>query len=93
MVWLQVGEEEVEAWAIKAMTAKLMDAKLDQLQRSLIVNHCAPRLWCKGEWGGMRGKLVGWRDRMKQLQAVVQATRQRQEQQLQMISNGMPPMH
>jgi hypothetical protein len=41
----------------------------------------------------MRGKLVGWRDRMKQLQAVVQATRQRQEQQLQMISNGMPPMH
>ena len=29
-----------------------------------------------------RGKLVGWRDRMQQLQQVIQATRARQQQEL-----------
>ena len=52
---LQVGVEEVEMWAIKAMQAKLMDAKLDQLTRRLIINHCPARLFSKSQWSGMRG--------------------------------------
>jgi hypothetical protein len=84
-----VPEDEVEAWGIKAMQSKLMDAKLDQLQRCLIVNHCASRLFSQAHWGQMRSKLVGWRDRMKQLQAVIQATRHRQQQELAMIQQQM----
>ena len=52
---LQVGAEEVEMWTIKAMQAKLMDAKLDQLTRRLIINHCPARLFSKSQWSGMRG--------------------------------------
>ena len=86
---LQVQETEVETWAIKAMERKLMDAKLDQLNRCLIVNHCAPRLFSNNEWASMRAKLVGWRDRMQQLQSVLHATRARQQHELAMMQQQM----
>jgi len=79
---LEVDEAEVESWAIKAMQAKLMDGRLDQMERTLVVNHCAARLFSQAQWATMRGKLVGWRDRMQQLQQVIQATRARQQQEL-----------
>jgi hypothetical protein len=91
---LQVGAEEVEMWAIKAMQAKLMDAKLDQLTRRLIINHCPARLFSKSQWSGMRGKLVAWRDRMQQLQQVIQAARAKHAQELAMIqAQAQMPMH
>lgn len=34
---LQVQESEVESWAIKAITAELMDAKMDQLNKVLVI--------------------------------------------------------
>jgi len=87
---LQVKEDEVEMWGIKAMQAKLMDAKLDQLTRRLIINHCPARLFSQSQWAGMRGKLVGWRDRMQQLQQVIHATRARHAQELAMMQAQMP---
>jgi len=86
---LEVDESEVETWGIKAIEAKLMDAKLDQLQRCLIVSHCAARLFSQAHWATMRSKLVGWRERMQQLQQVIQATRARQQQELAMMSEDM----
>jgi translation initiation factor 3 subunit M len=86
---LEVAEEEVEMWAIKAIQANLVDARLDQLQRCLVVNHCSSRLFSQDQWKTMRVKLVGWRDRMKQLKQVIEATRARQQQQMAMMSSQM----
>ena len=86
---LEVPEDDVEMWAIKAIQANLMDARLDQLQRCLIVNHCSSRLFSQDQWATMRVKLVGWRDRMKQLQEVIQATRARQQAELAMMNSHM----
>ena len=90
----QVGEGEVEMWAIKAMECGLMDGKLDQLDRRLLVNHCPPRLVSSKDWSAMCGKLVGWRDRIKELQAVVQATRARHLHDVAMMQTQVAaPMH
>lgn len=34
---LQISEDEVELWAVKAVTAKLIDCKLDQMNQVVIV--------------------------------------------------------
>ena len=86
---LEVPEAEVEVWAIKAMQAQLLDAKLDQLNRCLVVGHCAPRLFANKEWAGMRAKLVGWRSRMGQLQEVLTAARAARDQEIALMNQQM----
>ena len=39
---MQIGEAEVEAWVIKAITAKLLDAKMDQINKTVVVKCVAP---------------------------------------------------
>ena len=46
----------MESWAIKAMQAKLMDGRLDQMERTLVVNHCAARLFSQAQWATMRSR-------------------------------------
>jgi len=84
---LQIGEEEVEKWAIKAITAKLLDAKMDQLNKVVIINHCTDRMFSQEQWVGLRSKLVGWKDRMKQLMVVIENSRQFQQQQAMQMQN------
>mmetsp|Transcript_31459 Transcript_31459/g.77123 ORF Transcript_31459/g.77123 Transcript_31459/m.77123 type:complete len:409 (+) Transcript_31459:39-1265(+) len=76
---MHVSEGEVEQWMIKAMTAKLLDAKMDQSTNTVIVNNCKDRTFGAPQWQMLRSKLVEWRDSMKGLLAMVDATRQKQE--------------
>jgi translation initiation factor 3 subunit M len=39
---MQISEAEVEAWVIKAITAKLLDAKMDQINKTVVVKCVAP---------------------------------------------------
>mmetsp|Transcript_853 Transcript_853/g.1759 ORF Transcript_853/g.1759 Transcript_853/m.1759 type:complete len:411 (-) Transcript_853:63-1295(-) len=89
---LQVAEEDVEKWAIKAITAKLLDAKMDQLNKVVIINHCTDRMFSQEQWVGLRSKLVGWKDRMKQLMVVIENTRHFQQQQLMQMQSQMQNM-
>ena len=34
---MQINEAEVESWIIKAITAKLLDAKMDQINKIVVV--------------------------------------------------------
>ena len=38
---LEISEDEVETWSIKAITAKLVDAKLDQCNKLLVIRYLA----------------------------------------------------
>ncbi|KAJ1484560.1 hypothetical protein T484DRAFT_1796769 [Baffinella frigidus] len=79
---LEVPEADVEPWAIKAITVKLMDAKMDQLNKNLVVSRCTDRMFSQEQWASLRSKLVGWKDRMKQLLQVIENTRKDQAQQM-----------
>lgn len=36
-VSLQINDDEVEKWVVKAITAKLIDCKMDQMNQAVIV--------------------------------------------------------
>jgi translation initiation factor 3 subunit M len=36
---MQINEGEVESWIIKAITAKLLDAKMDQISKTVVVKY------------------------------------------------------
>ncbi|EOA29509.1 hypothetical protein CARUB_v10013804mg [Capsella rubella] len=58
---LEVHEEEVELWVVKAITAKLIDCKMDQMNQVVIVSRCSEREFGTKQWQSLRTKLANWR--------------------------------
>jgi translation initiation factor 3 subunit M len=72
---LQISEDEVEDWVIMTVSAKLMDAKLSQMRRVVIVRFCVQRVFTTANWKQLSGKLDKWKNNIRQLLQVVQQTK------------------
>jgi translation initiation factor 3 subunit M len=62
---LQIDQEEdVERWVIKAIGAGIVEAKMDQVNKTVVVSRCAERgaLTSHEEWKAMREQLGKWRN-------------------------------
>ena len=57
---MQCGGEEVEQWVVKAIGAKLLEAKLDQVRRVVVVTRCTFRVFGKQQWEDLRRQLHSW---------------------------------
>ncbi|KAE9466611.1 hypothetical protein C3L33_01459, partial [Rhododendron williamsianum] len=58
---LRINDDEVEMWVVKAITAKLIDCKMDQMNQVVIVSRCTERVFGKRQWQSLRTKLATWR--------------------------------
>lgn len=58
---LSVGEDDVERWVIRAVSSGLMEAKMDQLRRVVLVERCAVRRFGPAEWTAMKRRLDKWK--------------------------------
>ncbi|KAJ4960398.1 hypothetical protein NE237_020308 [Protea cynaroides] len=58
---LRVNDDEVELWVVKAITAKLLDCKMDQMNQLVIVNCSMERVLGLHQWQALRSKLATWR--------------------------------
>ncbi|EOA20746.1 hypothetical protein CARUB_v10001073mg [Capsella rubella] len=76
---LQVNEEEVELWVVKAITAKLVDCKMDQMNQVVIVSRCAERDFGQKQWQSLRTKLAAWRDNITNVISTIQANKVTEE--------------
>ena len=56
----QCESEDVELWVVKAIGAKLLEAKLDQVRRVVIVTRFTYRVFGKPQWESLRRSLQGW---------------------------------
>jgi translation initiation factor 3 subunit M len=70
---LQVEEADVEDWVIRGIMEDLIEAKLDQVEKLIIVNRVMPRTFGGKQWEGLGAKLNDWKSNVRQLLAVVQA--------------------
>lgn len=64
MLWqdkLACEETEVEAWVVKAIGRKLIDARVDQLQSTLTISRTAQRTFSNKDWGRLASQLGAWR--------------------------------
>uniref|UniRef100_A0A7S0VVX8 Eukaryotic translation initiation factor 3 subunit M n=1 Tax=Hemiselmis tepida TaxID=464990 RepID=A0A7S0VVX8_9CRYP len=78
---MEIPEGDVEKWMIKAFTTGLVDAKMDQTTRTLVVAKCQDRVFGAQQWEGLRDKLVSWRNNMKDIMGMIDQARQRQHMQ------------
>ncbi|XP_051115379.1 uncharacterized protein LOC127240638 [Andrographis paniculata] len=72
---LQINEDEVESWVVKATTAKLIDCRIDQINQVVIISRCTQRVFGIHEWDSLRAKLASWRGNIANVINTIQANK------------------
>ncbi|CAN6574621.1 unnamed protein product [Malus baccata var. baccata] len=72
---LKINDDEVELWVVKAITAKLMDCKMDQMNQVVIVSRCTLRVFEEEQWLTLRTKLATWRGNIANVISTIRANR------------------
>ncbi|KAK7356228.1 hypothetical protein VNO80_15496 [Phaseolus coccineus] len=72
---LQINDDEVELWVVRAITAKLIDCKLDQMNQVVVVSHPTARVFGQHQWQALRTKLVTWRGNVANVISTIQANK------------------
>jgi len=73
---LSITDDEVETWVIRAISAKLLDAKLDQQRNMVIINQCAQRIFNMAKWKQLESHLSTWRTTVNSLLKVIQTSKE-----------------
>ncbi|KAJ0099703.1 hypothetical protein Patl1_21689 [Pistacia atlantica] len=76
---LRISEDEVEMWVVKAITAKLMDCKMDQMNQVVIVSRCTERVFSQHQWQTLRTKLATWRGNIANVISTIQTNKVTEE--------------
>ncbi|GBG29870.1 Eukaryotic translation initiation factor 3 subunit M [Hondaea fermentalgiana] len=76
---LKISRDDVEEWVIDAITSKLIDAKMDQLNQSIVINRGSQRLLSDDQWVDAQQKLHQWTSDVRELLNTVRSVRQEQE--------------
>uniref|UniRef100_A0A7N0UZ77 PCI domain-containing protein n=1 Tax=Kalanchoe fedtschenkoi TaxID=63787 RepID=A0A7N0UZ77_KALFE len=69
---LQIDFDEVEFWVVKAMSAKLLNCKLDQMNEVVIVSRSTDRIFGSSQWEHLRTKLATWRANVSNVISTIQ---------------------
>ncbi|KZV46852.1 eukaryotic translation initiation factor 3 subunit M [Dorcoceras hygrometricum] len=72
---LKIEGNEVELWVVKAITAKLMDCRIDQMNQVVIVSRYTERDFGHQQWQALRSKLGAWRGHISNVITTIQANK------------------
>ncbi|RXH69182.1 hypothetical protein DVH24_036966 [Malus domestica] len=72
---LQINDDAVELWVVKAITANLMDCNMDQMNQVEIVSRCTERVFGEAQWLTLRTKLATWRGNIANVISTIRANR------------------
>ncbi|KAK4765984.1 hypothetical protein SAY87_007626 [Trapa incisa] len=73
--FLQLNDDEVEFWVVKAISAKLLDCKMDQMNQVIIVSRCSERVFGQRQWELLRSKLATWKENVASVMATIQVNK------------------
>ncbi|KAI7744776.1 hypothetical protein M8C21_005132 [Ambrosia artemisiifolia] len=76
---LKIEADEVEPWVVKAITAKLVDCKMDQMNQVIRVSRCTERVFGPRQWQALREKLATWRGNIANVITTIQANKVTEE--------------
>mmetsp|Transcript_708 Transcript_708/g.2091 ORF Transcript_708/g.2091 Transcript_708/m.2091 type:complete len:416 (-) Transcript_708:200-1447(-) len=68
---LKVGDGEVEAWIVRAVGKKLLDAKMDQTAGTVAVTRCSHRSFGPSQWLELSDRLALWKANVSGVRALV----------------------
>ncbi|KAK4776794.1 hypothetical protein SAY86_005482 [Trapa natans] len=72
---LQLNDDEVEFWVVKAISSKLLDCKMDQMNQVIIVSRCSERVFGQRQWELLRSKLATWKENVASVIATIQVNK------------------
>ncbi|KAF3323902.1 eukaryotic translation initiation factor 3 subunit M-like protein [Carex littledalei] len=72
---LQISDEEVEYWIVKAITLKLLDCKMDQMSQTVVVSRHTDRVFGLPQWNNLRSKLSLWKGNIASAISTIQANK------------------
>jgi len=64
---LQIGSEEVEYWVISAISANIIDAKIDQANEQVFIRRSTQRVFDASEWKSLQTTLHSWKENVQAL--------------------------
>jgi len=68
-------EDEVESWVVDAISVGVIEARLDQLRKVVIVDRVAQREFGKEQWEQIGSKLSTWKKTVGDLMAMIESRR------------------
>ncbi|RLN44354.1 hypothetical protein BBJ29_006447 [Phytophthora kernoviae] len=78
---LELQEEDVEKWVVRAITSGLVSAKIDQLSRTVVISRSLQRGFGAEQWKEIDAKLQLYKKNVGGLLDVIKNARRAQEQQ------------
>ncbi|KAL3670283.1 hypothetical protein V7S43_004596 [Phytophthora oleae] len=78
---LDVDEEDVEKWVVRAITAGVVNAKIDQLARTVAISRSLQRRFGAEQWKEVDAKLQLYKKNVGGLLNIIKNARRAQEQQ------------
>lgn len=72
---LGINDDEVEYWIVKAISSKILDCKVDQLNQFVIVSRHTERIFGIPQWQSLRSKLLVWRGNIANAISTIQANK------------------
>lgn len=67
---LQVKEDAVESWVVRAITTGLIDARMDQQAQTVIVSRSTERVFDAAAWKNLHTTLTNFRQTVSTLLSV-----------------------
>lgn len=68
---LDIPEDDVELWILEVVRAGLIDAKMNQLEKIVIVNRATPRQFSENEWKKLDTRIDAWKNNLKEVLKVI----------------------
>lgn len=92
---LQIPEEEVELWVIDVIRAGLVEGKLSQLNKTLLIHRSTYRVFGEKQWAEVQVRMDNWRNSLENVLSVVRSEREKvlreKERELKEIDSKVPP--
>ncbi|KAJ3102624.1 hypothetical protein HDU97_000408 [Phlyctochytrium planicorne] len=68
---LELKDDSVEIWVIDGIRAGLLDAKMNQLKKTVVVSRSIHRVFTKDQWAQLGERVDEWRNNLKEVLQVI----------------------
>eukprot|EP00877_Chromochloris_zofingiensis_P013134 jgi/Chrzof1/8074/UNPLg00119.t1 len=68
---LDIPENQIQPWVIRAIGHKLLEGKIDQVAQSVTITRCHNRTFSSKEWQGLGQQLRSWKEALGGMSAMI----------------------
>jgi len=90
---LLIDESEVELWVVNAISESILDARLDQLRRVVVITRSLQRVFTKPQWKQLSESLTSWQNNVRLLLKTLGECKQQHQSLINLPTQHGLPSH